>query len=181
MALSFNLFTPEILADPYPLYHALRAESPVYRTSEGQWVLTRYADVVAALSDEELLWNCVLLLIAGHETVMDLVGNGLRALLRHSGELQKLRAERSPIPAAVEELLRYDAPFQFMQRQARQDVEIGGLPIRAGERVWLMLGAANRDPAVFPDPDRLDLTRSHHRQIAFGLGIHFCAGPPWPD
>jgi cytochrome P450 len=132
----------------------------------------------AALSDEELLWNCVLLLIAGHETVMDLVGNGLLALLRHSGELQKLHADRSIIPAAVEELLRYDAPFQFMQRQARQNVEIGGVPIRAGERVWLMLGAANRDPAVFPDQDRLDVTRSYHRQIAFGLGIHFYIGAP---
>jgi cytochrome P450 len=132
----------------------------------------------AVLSEEELMWNCVLLLLAGHETVTDTIGNGLLALLRHPAELQKLRAAPEMIPAAVEELWRYDAPFQFMQRQAKEDLEIGGATIRSGERVWIMLGAANRDPELFPDPDRLDVSRPHFRQIAFGLGIHYCPGAP---
>jgi cytochrome P450 len=144
------------------------------------------SDVISALlaagedgrvfSDEELLWNCVLLLLAGHETTMDLIGNGLLALLRHPAELRKLQANASLIPNAVEELLRYDAPFQFMQREAREPVTINGMTIPAGQRVWIMLGAANRDPAIFPDPDRLDVTRPLRRQIAFGSGIHFCPG-----
>jgi cytochrome P450 len=132
----------------------------------------------AVLSDEELLWNSVLLLLAGHETATDLIGNGLLALLRNPDQMQKLRQEPSLVPGAVEELLRYDAPFQFMQREAKEDVRIGGVTVRGGERVWLMLGAACRDPAVYPDPDRLDVTRPHHSQLAFGVGIHFCPGAP---
>jgi cytochrome P450 len=130
------------------------------------------------LSNEELTWNCVLLLLAGHETVTDLIGNGLLALLRHPDQWLKLRADPALVPGAVEELLRYDPPFQYMQRVAREDFEIAGTTIARGERLWLLLGAANRDPAVFPDPDRLDVTRTHSHPIAFGQGIHFCPGAP---
>jgi cytochrome P450 len=130
------------------------------------------------LTDEELIWNCVLMLLAGHETVTDLVGNGLVALMHFPEQWRKLRSDPALVPDAVEELLRYDAPFQFMQRTAREDLEIAGTRIAAGERLWLMLGAANRDPDVFPDPDRLDVTRTHTHQIAFGQGIHYCPGAP---
>jgi cytochrome P450 len=130
------------------------------------------------LTDEELIWNCVLMLLAGHETVTDLIGNGLLALMRFPEQWRKLRSNPALVPDAVDELLRYDAPFQFMQRAAREDLEIAGTKIAAGERLWLMLGAANRDPDVFPDPDRLDVTRTHSHQIAFGQGIHFCPGAP---
>jgi cytochrome P450 len=136
------------------------------------------ADHGAPLSDAEVLWNCVLMLLAGHETVTDLIGNGLLALIRFPAEWQKLRADVSLVPNAVEELLRYDAPFQFMNRLAKEPLEIAGTKVAAGERVWLMLGAANRDPGVFPDPDRLDVTRAHFHQIAFGQGVHFCPGAP---
>jgi cytochrome P450 len=82
------------------------------------------------------------------------------------------------VPDAVEELLRYDAPFQFMQRTAKEDLDIAGTRVAAGDHVWLMLGAANRDPAVFADPDRLDVTRTQSHQIAFGQSVHFCPGAP---
>jgi len=130
------------------------------------------------LTDEELMWNCVLMLLAGHETVTDLIGNGLLALIRFPEQWHKLRSDPALVPDAVEELLRYDPPFQFMQRTAREDLEIAGTRIAQGERLWLMLGAANRDPDVFPEPDQLDVTRTHTHQIAFGQGIHFCPGAP---
>src|SRR5262249_54005559 len=117
-------------------------------------------------------------LLAGHETTTDLIGNGLLALLRHPDEMLKLRDDPSLTPAAVEEFLRYDAPFQYAQRRALSELTGGGQTIRPGEWGWVGLGAANRDPEVFPDPDRLDITRPHHLQIAFGLGIHACPGAP---
>jgi cytochrome P450 len=131
-----------------------------------------------SLSNEELTWNCVLLLLAGHETVTDTIGNGLLALIRHPDQWHRLRADPALVPGAVEELLRYESPFQYMQRVAREDLEIAGTKIARGEWVWLLLGAANRDPAMFPDPDRLDVTRTHSHQIAFGQGIHYCPGAP---
>jgi cytochrome P450 len=132
----------------------------------------------APLSDEELTWNCVLMVLAGHETVTDTIGNGLLALIRHPDQWRLLRADPCLAANAIEEFLRYDAPFQFMQRIAAENLQIGGTSVARGDRVWLMLGAANRDPAAFDDPDRLDLTRSHSHQIAFGQGIHYCPGAP---
>src|SRR5579864_1224548 len=90
--------------------------------------------------------------------------------------MERLRTDPSLIPAAVEELLRYDSPFQFMQRTAIGDLVVGDRQIKRGERLWLMLGAAYRDAAVFANPDLLDFDHPHHRHIAFGLGIHFCIG-----
>lgn len=128
------------------------------------------------LDKEELLANCVLLLFAGHETTTELIGNGLTALLRHPEQLAKLRADPSLIGSAVEELLRYDSPAQITVRAAREDLETGGKRIREGESVILMLGAANRDPGQFPEPDRLEIARRENPHVAFGRGIHFCLG-----
>lgn len=138
--------------------------------------LVAAADRGDGLSEEELMWNCLLLLLGGFETTTDLIGNGLLALLRHPGEMRKVLDDPSLIPAAVEEMLRYDTPFQFVQRQTKEDVVVGGVAIVAGQAVWLMLAAANRDPAMFADPDRFDVTRRPHRHLAFGEGAHFCPG-----
>ncbi len=130
------------------------------------------------LSDDELMGNCILLLAAGHGTTTHLLGNGLLALLRHPEQLALLRDKPEIAPSAVAELLRYDGPVQTTGRLATADVEIGGKQIKAGQAVTLRLGAANRDPAQFPEPDRLDLTRPDNRHLAFGYGIHFCVGAP---
>ena len=130
------------------------------------------------LNEEELLATCILLLIAGHETTVNLIGNGVLALLRHPSELRRLRETPGLITSAVEELLRYDGPVQRTARVASADATIGSRTIRKGEMVMPFIGAADRDPAQFPDPDRLDLTRSDNRHIAFGWGIHFCLGAP---
>lgn len=130
------------------------------------------------LSEGELLATCNLLFVAGHETTVNLIGNGLLALLRHPAQLQMLREDPSRIESAVEEFLRYDSPVQRTGRIPDSEVEIDGKQIAPGEMVVAVIGAANRDPAHFPDPDRLDITRSDNRHIAFGWGIHFCLGAP---
>jgi cytochrome P450 len=130
------------------------------------------------LSEQELMATCILLLVAGHETTVNLIGNGTLALLRHPDELRRLRENPLLIGSAVEELLRYDGPVQRTARIPSAAVTIGGRTIEAGEMVMPFIGAADRDPAHFPDPDRLDIARSDNRHIAFGLGIHFCLGAP---
>jgi len=130
------------------------------------------------LNEEELLATCILILIAGHETTVNLIGNGVLALLRHPAELSRLRTTPGLITSAVEELLRYDGPVQRTARVASADATIGGHTIRQGEMVMPFIGAADRDPAQFPEPDRLDLSRADNRHIAFGWGIHFCLGAP---
>ncbi len=128
------------------------------------------------LSEFEVAGMCTALVFGGHETTVNLLGNGLLALLRHPEELARLRAAPDRIDAAIEELLRYDGPAQFISRSARVDFTWRGASIRAGDVVLAGLGAANRDPAVFADPDRLDLARSPNPHLAFGLGAHFCPG-----
>jgi cytochrome P450 len=129
-----------------------------------------------SLSEEELLATCILLLVAGNETTTNLIGNAVLALCRHPDELARLRAEPSLVRGAVEECVRYDSPVQLTSRVATCDVELGGKHIRQGEEVDLILGAANRDPAQFADPDRLDVARPDCRPVSFGHGIHFCLG-----
>ncbi|CCF85296.1 cytochrome P450 [Nitrolancea hollandica] len=130
------------------------------------------------LSDEELLATCVLLLEAGHETTTNLIGNGLLALLRHPDQLRTLRENPSIIGTAVEELLRYDSPVQLTARIATEDMEIGDKRVSGGNMVILLLGAANRDPAQFLNPNILDLYRRDNRHLSFGQGIHYCLGAP---
>jgi cytochrome P450 len=130
------------------------------------------------LNEEELLATCILILIAGHETTVNLIGNGVLALLRNPEALRRLRATPGLITTAVEELLRYDGPVQRTARVASDDATIGGHTIHKGEMVMPFIGAADRDPAQFPEPDRLDLARADNRHIAFGWGIHFCLGAP---
>jgi pimeloyl-[acyl-carrier protein] synthase len=130
------------------------------------------------LTEGELLATCVLLFIAGHETTVNLIGNGLLALLRHPEELERLRSEPALIGSAVEELLRFDSPVQRTARITNAEVEVGGKTLPPGAFVVTAIGAANRDPRHFPDPDRLDIGRSENRHIAFGFGIHFCLGAP---
>ena len=134
----------------------------------------------ATWSEEDLLATCVLLFFAGHETTINLIGNGMLALLQTPEQLDVLRHAPEMVPTAVEELLRFDSPVQRTARVALIDVELDGLhTIRAGETVTLMLGAANRDPAQFVDPDRLDLARPNASQhLSFGAGIHYCLGAP---
>ncbi len=131
-----------------------------------------------ALSDSELIATCRLLLIAGHETTTNLIGNGVAALLEHRAELAALRADPGLLRSAVEELLRYDGPVQATRRITKEPLEIDGVTIPAKSVVVLLLGAANRDPDVFADPDRLDLARDPNPHLAFGHGIHSCLGAP---
>ncbi|MFF3327833.1 cytochrome P450 [Streptomyces sp. NPDC002889] len=125
---------------------------------------------------DELLANCALLLIAGHETTTHFIGNAALALLSHPDAADRLRRRPDLMPAAVEELLRYDSPVQLMLRRARHDLDLAGRTIPAGQVVLLVCGAANRDPAAFPEPDLLDFERPGGRHVAFGYGPHFCLG-----
>jgi cytochrome P450 len=128
------------------------------------------------LSTEELLANAILLLMNGHETTTDMIGNGLLALLHHPDQLQRLRDDPALIADAVEEMLRYDASVQLRGLGVARDFVLGGQQIRAGQAVMLALGGANRDPAQFVDPDRFDIARSERRHLSLGQGIHFCIG-----
>ncbi len=133
-------------------------------------------DEAEALSNEELLQFVVLLLLAGNETTTNLIGNGTLALGRYPDQLAKLRANPGLLPNAIEEMLRYDGPVQSTFRIATRDCEVDGAEIKSGTGVFVMLAAANRDPAAFPEPDRFDITRSPNDHVAFGEGIHFCIG-----
>jgi len=141
-------------------------------------MLTRLlqGDAEGSLSEPELLHNCIFLLNAGHETTTNLIGNGMHALLRHPGELRRLAADPGLIATAVEELLRFESPLQLNNRRLTAPVQIGGREWPAGTFVTLCIGAANRDPEVFDDPDRLDLTRKPNNHLAFGQGAHACSG-----
>jgi hypothetical protein len=120
----------------------------------------------------------VLLLFAGHETTTNLIGNGALALLRHPAEARAWREDPALTAPAVEELLRYDGPTPAMVRVAREDLQADDRTIRRGDRLFLMISAANRDPRQFAEPDRLDLRRADNRHLTFGHGIHFCLGAP---
>jgi cytochrome P450 len=130
------------------------------------------------LTQDELVANMIILLSAGHETTINLIGNGLLALLQNPDQRQKLRAQPDLVDSAVEEMMRYDNPVQISYRSAAEDVEIGGKSIRKGQLVNSILAAGNRDPERFSEPDRFDIRRDEGRHLGLGLGIHFCLGAP---
>jgi cytochrome P450 len=158
-----------------------RAAMPKIRSSRRHCLLETMAEAEEQgdkLTEEELFANANLLLIAGHETTTNLIGNSMLALLQHPDQWQKLKADPKLIPNAVEECLRLVGPVQFTNRVAHEDVALGGKSILRGQFVFLFLAAADRDPKHFPDPDRLDVTREIHKHVALGAGHHFCLGAP---
>jgi len=130
------------------------------------------------LTEDELVTTCILLLNAGHEATVNVSGNGTLALLRHPDQLRRLRADRALLPTAIEEFMRYDSPLQLFERTATEDVELGGITVERGQKIAALLGAANRDPAVFAEADTFDVGRADNPHITFGAGIHFCIGAP---
>jgi len=160
----------------------LRELAALRRTTPADDLISHLVSVRDAdgdrLTEDELVTTCILLLNAGHEATVNVTCNGMFALLRNPEELARLRADPGLIPTAVEELMRYDSPLQLFERTAVRDVEIGDVTLRQGQKVAALLGSANRDPAVFADPDRLDLARADNPHISFGAGIHFCIGAP---
>ncbi|MCY3832360.1 MAG: cytochrome P450 [Chloroflexi bacterium] len=130
------------------------------------------------LTEEEMVSSCVTILIGGHETTTYLIANGLYWLLGNPDQFRRLREKPELAESATEEFLRYDGPFQRNRRIATRDVTIGGHTIEKDQLIMQLLGAANRDPAQFPDPDALDITRSPNKHLAFGYGPHFCLGAP---
>ncbi|MER6810947.1 cytochrome P450 [Spirillospora sp. NPDC000708] len=140
--------------------------------------LAQVVDEGDRLTEDELIGTCVLLLNAGHEATVNATGNGWWALFRNPGELERLRGDASLVPTAVEELLRYDTPAPMFERWVLEDITVAGVDIPRGAEVALQFASANRDPAVFADPGRLDLARDPNPHITFGLGIHYCLGAP---
>jgi len=130
------------------------------------------------LRREDLLAFCILLLVAGNETTTNLIGNGLAALLAHPEAMAALRANADRIPDAVEEMLRYDSPVQGLARFVVRDTEVNGVRLGEGDIVLAMVGAANRDPEAFADPESFDLVRGGGRHLSFGQSIHYCLGAP---
>ncbi|WP_250037848.1 cytochrome P450 [Paractinoplanes maris] len=134
--------------------------------------------LVPVLSADEVVATAILLLNAGHEASVNALGGGLVALLRHPAELARLRADRSLLPAAAEEMIRYDSPLHLFARTTASDVTVAGVRVPAGTPIAALLGAANRDPAVFTAPDSFDVGRDPNPHLGFGAGRHFCLGAP---
>jgi cytochrome P450 len=170
----------ERAADEFVTY--LRGLAAERRTSPGDDLVSHLVSVRDAdgdrLTEDELVTTCILLLNAGHEATVNVTGNGTLALTRNPDQLQRLRDDPSLLPAAIEELMRFDSPLQLFERTATEDVEIGGITVAEGQKIAALLGSANRDPAVFAEPDRLDVGRAENPHISFGAGIHFCIGAP---
>ena len=130
------------------------------------------------LPDDDLVATCILILNAGHEATVHAIGNGILAMARHPEVLAAVRADAGLLPTLTDELLRWDPPLHMFERWVLEDLEFGGIALRQGDKVGLLFAAANRDPAVFPDPDLIDPTRADNPHVAFGLGTHFCLGAP---
>lgn len=170
----------ERAADEFVAY--LRALAAERRKDLGEDLVSHLVSMRDAdgdkLTEDELVTTCILLLNAGHEATVNVSGNGTLALLRHPEQLQRLREDRALLPTAIEEFMRYDSPLQLFERTATEDVEIGGITVERGQKIAALLGAANRDPAVFTEPDTFDVGRTDNAHITFGAGIHFCIGAP---
>jgi len=157
----------------------LRALTAVRRAEPGDDLLSAMiaaADDEGRLTEDEIFANATFLMTAGHETATNLLSNGVLSLIRHPDQFERLRRDRALIPSAAEEILRFESPVQMTPRHAVEDGELAGRKVKAGDALLLFLGAANRDPARFPDPDRFDIARSDNRHLAFGYGAHYCLG-----
>jgi cytochrome P450 len=170
----------ERAADEFVAY--LRHLAADRRKSPGDDLVSHLVSVRDAegdrLTEDELVTTCILLLNAGHEATVNVTANGTLALLRNPDQLARLRADPTLLPTAVEELMRFDSPLQLFERTATEAVEIGGITVERGQKIAALLGAANHDPAVFADPETLDLGRVDNAHISFGAGVHFCIGAP---
>ncbi|MEX2421058.1 MAG: cytochrome P450 [Actinomycetota bacterium] len=159
----------------------LRGLARERRHGGGQDLISRLAQVVdegEALSEDELVGTCVLLLNAGHEATVNSTLIGWWTLFRHPDRLKQLREDRTLLPSAVEELLRFDTPLQMFERWVLEPIELHGAVIPKGAELGLIFGSANRDPEAFEQPDELDLARDPNPHLTFGAGIHFCLGAP---
>ncbi|MGH8867010.1 MAG: cytochrome P450 [Actinomycetes bacterium] len=159
----------------------VRGLARMRRESPGEDLISDLAHVVDGgdrLTEDELIGTVVLLLNAGHEASVHVTGNGWAALFRNPGELERLRADPSLLETGLDELLRYDTPLQMFERWVLEDLEVAGQRVRRGEEVALLFGSANRDPARFADPERLDLGRRENPHLSFGAGTHYCLGAP---
>jgi cytochrome P450 len=177
--------TPELFAEAVrgivSMEDYLRQMIAERRKRPGEDLLSRLLTAEeqgSLLSEQELLSTCTLVLFAGHETTTNLMGNAVNALLEHPDQLEVLRREPGTVVSAIEEVLRFDSPLQRQMRRPSEDIEVGGQRIPKGQTVVLMIGSANRDPAQFPEPDRLDVRRQENRHLTFGMGAHFCLGAP---
>ncbi|KIF73783.1 hypothetical protein QR77_06880 [Streptomyces sp. 150FB] len=172
--------TQQVMNSSVVEFHAYIAEHLAKRRSDPQDdILSRLmlAEVDGQrLSDDEIIANVLLLFNAGHETTVNLIGNGMLALLRHPDQLRALRENPGLIEEGVDEFVRYDAPVQLVARITTADVEVGGEIIPAGSKLMILLGAANRDPRRYAHPDTLDMTRTAIKPLAFGGGAHYCIG-----
>ncbi len=164
----------QVAAEMFEFFDQLVAER---RGRPGEDLVSRLlTDASGELTTVEIVVFCELLLIAGNETTTNLLGSWVQACFDHPEAAAALRADRDLAPSAIEEALRYDSPVQGTLRRATRDTELGEMPISRGARLLVLLGAANRDPAVFPEPDRFDPRRNPTEHVAFGSGIHFCLG-----
>jgi cytochrome P450 len=163
-ATEFVAYLRDLAADPAP--DSLVNDLVTVRDSEDR------------LSEDELVATAVLLLMAGHEATVNVIGNGVLALLRNRSQWQRLVDDPSLVPLAVEELIRYDAPLQLFERTATAEVTVAGYTVRPGEKIAALLGAAARDPLAFTAPDTLDVGRNPNPHLGFGAGIHYCVGAP---
>ncbi len=181
VTLAANMPEEQRMKDIGELFAFFQAMIPERRAAPGEDLVSRLVTAEVdgdVLSDEDIIGFSILLLIAGNETTTNLLSNLLHYLSQHPADWDRLRADRSLIDAAIEEILRFDAPVQYVDRKTTRAVELHGQAIAAGERVSVLMGSANRDEKVYEDPDsfRLDRGRSHHH--TFGHGIHFCIGAP---
>jgi cytochrome P450 len=159
----------------------LRALSRERRAAPRDDLISALAQVVTEgerLSEDELIGTCVLLLNAGHEATVNVTANGWWSLFRNPEQLARLRADPSLVPRAIEELMRWDTPLQMFERWVLEDAEIRGQAVLRGAELGLLFGSANRDPAVFDEPDALDVSRDPNPHLTFGAGVHFCLGAP---
>jgi hypothetical protein len=157
---------------------ALAAERKKSPADDFISALAALENATDALTRDELISSCMLLLNAGHEATVNAAGNGLLALLRHPRAMRKMREEPALIGSAVEEMLRYDPPLHLFHRYAYEEIEIEGHVIPRGGKLGLLYGSANRDPDMFAEPDRFDIARNPNRHLAFGAATHFCLGAP---